>query len=500
MTHRRRCFLRHAAWLVTSVGGLAGAAATAAPLQLDLAGAWGGWSRPGRVTEAELLLLSPERTNADVTITAEAQVVRAQVQLAPGEPVRLAVPVPAAERIVATVVPDGMPAQQRELGLSLAETPVLAWVAPAGPPQPVAGFHVVAVDASALPENGAAYASIDALVVDRSVIGTLSERQLSALLSFMASCGRTVLISEAPAPGGMLRGAVGCGGRNFLQAGNADTALLSLGEILESPPADLPHPSAIDALGGHDFGPWSAAVAVLALGLAAIALAAIFSGSLITALLVPALAAAAALLFMQSRPQDPQWLVWAETRGSDGVAQYRGLQRLAASRRGDVELLLPAVLSDPQACNARGPSAWTWDVAERRYTAARFPGRLFATAALCYAGSFPVTREAIAHEDAAGNVGLRNPGPAAWPAGTLVRDSRVHALPALAPGASIALRTRPGAQPANAVERLAIARTPFDGLGIYWPLDLQSVSQTSRVAQAWLLLQVPIASRAPVQP
>lgn len=498
MSRRNDRWFRHAGLLVTGIGCLAGAAAIAAPLQVDVTGAWGGWSRPGRVTETELLLQSPDRTRATITLTAGTQVVRTEVQLAPGELARLAVPVQAAERIMVTVVPDGMTAQQREVSLAFAETPLLAWVAPVSPPPSVAGFHVVEVDATALPQNAAAYASIDALVIDRTVLGALSEHQLSALLSFMAGCGRTLLLTDTPAAAGLLRAAVGCGGRNFAEADTADAALARLGGLLDAGSTHTPHPTALGALGDPALGPWTLAIAVIALGLAAIALAGIFSGSLLATLCVPALVAVAGLLFLQSRPQDTQLLVWAETRGSDGVAQYRGMQLAAAPRRGDFDLPVPAVLAEPQACTARGPSLWNWDVQERRYTSARFAGRLFATAALCFGGSFPVTRDAAALARPDGGVDLRNAGPASWPAGTLVRDNRVHALPALAPGASLASRDGTGAEPATAVERLAVARTPFDGLGLLWPLDLQGVNQAPRGAQAWLLLQVSVAAPAQV--
>jgi hypothetical protein len=498
MIQQRDCLLRLAGAIATGIACLAGAAAEAAPVQFDLAGAWGGWSRPGRVTEAELLLQSPERTRATITLAAGTQVVRTQVQLVPGEPARLAVPMPATERIVVTLAPDGMTAQQRELSLSFAETPLLAWVAPARAPHSIDGFHVVEIDAIALPENGAAYGSIDALVVDRTVLGALTEHQLSALLSFMANCGRTLLISDTPAAGGLLHGAVGCGGRNFAEAGTADAALARLAGMLDAGSTHTPHPTALGALGGHTLGPWSLAAAVLALGLTAIALAGILSRSLLAVLGVPALVAVAGLLFMQSRPQDTQLLVWAESRSSDGVAQYRGMQLAVASRRGDFEVPVPAVLAEPQACNARGSAEWAWDTHERRYLSARFAGRLFATAALCFGGSFPVTRDAVANADADGEIGLRNAGPAAWPAGTFIRDHRVHALPALAAGASLASRAGPGAEPATAAERLAVARTPFDGLGLLWPLDLRGINQASRGAQAWLLLQVPVAATGQV--
>ena len=231
------------------------------------------------------------------------------MQLAPGQQTRLVVPVQATERITAVVAPAGMQQERREIGLSLAEAPLLAWVAPAAPAQSTAGFHVIEFDASALPENAAAYSSIDALVIDRALVGAITERQLAALLSFMASCGRTVLIGSTPSAAGLLQGAVGCGGRNFAEATSTDSALASLNRLVDSTEAELPRATSLGTLGGHELETWYLAVAVLAVGVAAMALAGIFSTSLATAVLVPALATAAGLWFMQSRPVDAQLLV-----------------------------------------------------------------------------------------------------------------------------------------------------------------------------------------------
>ncbi len=286
-----------------------------------------------------------------------------------------------------------------------------------------------------------------------------------------------------------MQGAVGCGGRNYAEATSADLAIASLNRILDSTEAELPRATSLGTLAGHELETWYLAVAVLAVGMAAMALAGIFSTLLVTAVVVPALATAAGLYFMQSRPLDAQLLVWAETRSNDRLAQYRGLQRATSSRRGDIDLPVLAVLAEPQACGVGRPSTWSWDANGHRYTTARFAGRLFATTALCYSGSFPVTRDAVVRTKAAGSVELRNPGPAAWPPGKLVREGRLHAMPALAPDAALALTAEPGAQPATGVERQAIARTPFDRLAILWPLDLQSVDQAPPGAQAWLLLQ-----------
>lgn len=486
--------MRRPGLLLTAIGCLASAAAHGAPLQLDAAAAWGGWSRPGRITEAELRLQSPSRTTAEVTITSGGQVVRSTVQLEPGEPARLSVPVRASERMIVRVAAAAMSPQQAEIGVALSEAPVLAWAAPVAPTRTVAGFHLVEFDAGALPHEAAAYSSIDALVIDHSVIGALAEDQLSALLSFMAGCGRTVVISDPNGETALLRGAVGCGGRNFAVSATTEQAIENLGHILDSAPDELPRAATLSMLGGHELDVWYLAVAVLAVCVAAMALAGVFSASLAAAVLVPALASAGGLAIVQTRQVNTQLTVWAETRSNDRLARYSGLQRVTSSRRGIIEVPVMAMLAEPQACNVEDPSVWAWDAQAHRYTSARIAGRLFATASLCYSGTFPVTRAAVARATAPGLIGLRNAGPAAWPAGTFVWDRRLQPMPMLAAGGELLLRAEQSAPPATAPGRQAIARTPIDGMAILWPLDLQVVNPAPTAAEAWLLLQVGVAT------
>jgi hypothetical protein len=195
-------------------------------------------------------------------------------------------------------------------------------------------------------------------------------------------------------------------------------------------------------------------------------------------------------LFMQSRPADALLLVWAETHSNDRLAQYRGLQRATSTRRGDIDVPVLAVLAEPTACRFGGSPAWSWDAREHRFAAARFAGHLFATSSLCYSGSFPVTRNAVAQTPVHGHVDLRNSGQSTWPAGMLIWNGRLQATPTLAPGGELALRTEPRGQPVTAAERLALARTPFNGLALLWPLDLRSVNQAPPGAQAWLFLRI----------
>lgn len=484
--------MRRLRQLLTVIGCLAwAAAALSSPLQVEATSAWGGWSRPGRTTEVGLRLTSPSRTTAQVTITSGGQEVHSSVNLEPGEPLSLSVPVRASERVTARIAPDGVGRPQADVALALSEAPLLAWAAPALSPQTVAGFNVVPFDADALPHNAAAYSSIDALVVDRAVVDALDADQLAALLSFMAGCGRTVLVSEDDTGGAaMLQGAVGCSRRAFAAANSAATALEGLARVLDSPQAEPPAATTLRALGGRGLEVWHLAVAVLAVCLAAIALAGVFSATLAAAIIVPALASAGALVLLQSRAADTELMVWAETRSNDGLAQYRALQHLSSPRRGSIEMQVMPVLTEPQACNAGEHSVWSWDAQARRFVSTRIAARLFATASLCYSGAFPVTRAALARTEAAGRLALSNPGPATWPEGTLVWEGRLQPLPPLAASGKLRLRADQGTAPVSAATRQAVARTPIGAAAVLWPLDLRVVRTAPTTSHAWLLLQL----------
>ena len=42
----------------------------------------------------------------------------------------------------------------------------------------------------------------------------------------------------------------------------------------------------------------------------------------------------------------------------------------------------------------------------------------------------------------------------------------------------------------DAIEREALARTPFDGAAVLWPLDLSGTAELPARANAWVLMHV----------
>ena len=89
---------------------------------------------------------------------------------------------------------------------------------------------------------------------------------------------------------------------------------------------------------------------------------------------------------------------------------------------------------------------------------------------------------------ARGRAVLRNTGPSEWPAGQLLWRGTVQALPGVAPGADVVLATDAADGAANAVQRLALSRTPPNDAALLWPLDLGTVAGAPAQSQAWLLV------------
>jgi hypothetical protein len=92
--------------------------------------------------------------------------------------------------------------------------------------------------------------------------------------------------------------------------------------------------------------------------------------------------------------------------------------------------------------------------------------------------------------EAGGTVAIHNEGTIAWPPGSFVATGAVQPLPALGPGMSVTLRTDRGRPPQDGAQRTALARTPFGGYGLLWPLALDSVADAPPDSQAWLLVPI----------
>ncbi|MBI3155310.1 MAG: hypothetical protein HYZ20_07855 [Burkholderiales bacterium] len=519
------------AWLLAAAAVLAPAAAQAASAAatLDAEPAWRGWSRPGRTTEVDLRIAGGSAARATFDVVAGAQSLHGTVDLVPGQTLRVRLPLPAARHIVAELQVMGGAALRRELTLSWSESPLLA-VALAGSAGEAGGsgaageagsdgsaalaagpalprFHAIAVGAADLPQHAPAFASVDALLVDATTLAALQPAQLDALLGHAAGCGRIGIVGAGEELQRMLRDAAGCGGAALVFGATATQAVAALDAALAARlPAALPA-TTLDALAPADPGRWQQAAAALAVAAAVLALAAVFAPALPVLLTVAAASAGALLGLPRALPPLPQLVVWGEADAGAGVARYQALQRVAGTARGTLQVPLPRQLAPSvRGCDAGMPLRLTLGAARAGTAAgaatplgagtgavavaAAFDTRLLQRTALCYAGRFPLARALAVEPGSDGAARLRNTGARELPAGRVVAAGQVHEMPTLAPGSAAALA--PGRAPRDAVERLALARTPAGGAAALWPLELGGVEDLPVDASGWLLVQASV--------
>lgn len=467
-------------------------AAGAAP-QVELTPAWAGWSRPGRVTEVGVRVRADAAVRGSVEIAAGRESNRTPVDLAAGETLQLEVPVASAAVLEIVVELDGAPRERREQVLSLSESPLLGVGLASEQATRLDGFHVVTLVPADLPRGAAAYASVDALVLDSATLRALDSRQLGALIGHAAACGRIALVTPDPGAWRVLESAAGCGARMLVRGESLAEALSELQDSLAVPAAMAPSASDLAALLRPEATAWPRVVAVIVAYFGIAALAATFTASPTVLLLVPVIGGAILTALLHAWEPQPRLMVWAEAEPSARVAQYQAWQSVSATARGRLEVPVLAGLGSPRSCDRQRRVRISVDADHGRPVAAAFDARLFEQVALCYAGTFPVMRAVAIRLLDGGRVEVSNRGTLAWPSGTFVAGRTVQGLPALDPGSSATLRLDQGRPPPDDAARAALARTPYGGYALLWRLPLDTVANAPADASAWLL--VPVAEQ-----
>ena len=487
--------LRRLLLLGLALGGSGGLAHAAPQPAIDVvaAPAWKGWSRPGRTTEIDVRLNADSATRATLDLVAGRQTVHTDFDLQPGRGLRLQMPVSAAATIVLSAGPAAGPQQRRELGIAQSESPLLGVGLASGEQVTLEGFHSIALAADDLPRNAAAYSSIDALIVDAATLGALDQRQLSALLEHAAGCGRVVVLNTDPRLRRVLEGARGCGGQALMSAASPAAAKEMLeASLAASQPAPMA-PGALAELARPDRAVWNQVAVALAVYLAVAALAIMFFSSFALTLLVPVLACLAFVALLQVLPAPSQLVVWSEGESGAPQARYAAWQRFQGVARERRRVPMPPQLaSSAQPCGTGPALAFDFDARSARMTSVEFDTRLFRQVALCYSGTFPMSRALAIEKHAAGVQEVRNAGTKALPAGVLLAAGRVHHLPALDPGARVTLVAQSGKPPRSAALRTAAARAPADGVAALWELELGGVASVPADSKGWLLVSVPV--------
>lgn len=473
---------------------LCGLAHAGPPPQLDVAAtaAWKGWTRPGRSTEVDLRLSADKALQATLEIVSGTQSVHARVELRPGRPLRLHVPIASAERITVSTMGPPATAWRRELSLAPSESPLLAVGLLAPDSIQLAGFHALALSADDLPRNASAYASIDALVLDAPTLAALDTAQVAALLVHAGACGRIVTVDVGHRLRRTLDDASGCAGRMLVHGDSAQDALAGLQASLASAAPPALTLGSVGALLRPDPALWQHVATGLAAYFAAAALLLLLGAALPLILLAPALVAALVWSALHFAAPPSRLLIWSEAEAGAKVARYQAWQQLQGVARTRVRLdLAPQLAPFVRPCTPARPLRLHFDSQQGRVASAEFDTRLFDTMALCFAGSFPMARNAAIEPRQDGRLEIENTGAMAWPAGSLLAAGRVHDLPPLAPGASATLVMQAGKPPRGAVERHALQRSPLGGAAALWPLDLAGVAEIPSESTGWMLLGVP---------
>lgn len=462
-------------------------------IELTAAPAWKGWSRPGRATEVDVRLSADAATPVLLELTAGRGTMLVALDLQPGRPLRLQVPVAAAEQVRLSAVTPGSAPLQRDVAVAWSESPTLGLALAVAEPVTLKGFHPIALAADDLPRHASAYASVDAMIVDAPTLAALDPRQMAALLAHAAACGRIVLVDVDAGVRRLLGGAGGCGGLALLNAASpAQAGELLAASLNTALPAAL-SPAGVGELLRPRLAAWNAVAVGLAVYFALALLVLLFVDGWPVLLLTPTLAAAAALGLLHALQPASQLLIWSEADSGAQMARYQGWQRFPGLVRGSARVAIPHQLARAvQPCHAEQALRLEFDAGRGLVTFAEFEARLFQQVLLCYAGSFPVSRTLALGADQGGLREVRNAGTQAWPAGTLLAAGQVHELPALAPGAAVTVDAKAARSGRDAALRTALARTRPDEVAALWALELGGVADLPAASQAWLLVSVPV--------
>jgi hypothetical protein len=481
--------LRRLLVLGLALCGLAQAQEPAPRLDLAATAAWGGWSRAERATEIDLRLTAGQPGRVALELRSGRQTVVTEVDLQPGRPARVQMPVAAAASISARARAADGAEVQRTIELKRSSSPLLAVALAAGATLAVAPFHAVAVGAADLPRQATAYAAIDALVLDASLLTALDARQTAALLGHAAACGRIVVLQADAPVRRLLAAGGGCGAHALSWVASPEEARQALLDALSH---RLPEPMSLGATAGlrqPDGAVWTRIAVAVVVCFAAMALVLLFSRQALVLLLAPALAAAAMLALLQLQQPATQLMVWGEGGSGAPLARYQAWQQVQGVAHERIQVPIPAALGGAvQACDTRQALHLHLDAERGQAVSATFDSRLFGRAWLCFAGSFPTARNITAAPRADGTTAVRNAGTQAWPAGRLMIAGQVYDLPALAGGAPLTLPPPGAGTPRGAELQLAASRIGFDGRAALWPLDLTGVVDAGTAARGWLLV------------
>lgn len=313
----------------------------APPLQVDVSVAFAGQVSTGRFTELRVRAFSPDGGNLTLETAGGSPDVSLGMELPRGELTEYWVP-------IGIDFSNHSPMVHISLDDADLISVPLGFIRHPKPRPALAGMvatqllHQVpdteVVSGTVLPRFPPAYGQISALAIDAQALATLDDAQLRALLEFVGTCGRLMLIDVSAAVERAFVNRSSCESR-FLRsvdsAGNAEAAFY---ELLEEPTQTLPSEQQLTRLltktsdGAFDFSRlgffWVGYVVILV----------VLMMQVRTRIMTLPFSIVCTLLAVVIWPTSGSraYVAWAEASSADHVARYTGLERHSAIRAGVV--------------------------------------------------------------------------------------------------------------------------------------------------------------------
>jgi len=196
------------------------------------------------------------------------------------------------------------------------------------------------VSAAEFPTDANDYDPATTVSMDKQTLATLDDAELRALLEFVGSCGRVLLIGVTPEAQEIFRNRAACGARYLVAAATTDDLQALFRTLSELPEPDHVSAVQLEALLGPS--------ATIDLNLAQLGLFWIAFLLVLVALLLKARTRLAALGFciaatllvsvVWPAATTRAFVAWAEASSSDRVVAYHSLERLRFYRDGSYSI------------------------------------------------------------------------------------------------------------------------------------------------------------------
>jgi hypothetical protein len=417
-----------------------------APFQVDVSIAFGGHQGTGKFTELRIRSLSPNGGTLTLETVGGAPNARLSIELPPGE-------------VTETRLPFGIGSSKQPplLHASLDDgDPLSVPVTLIRHTEPVAALVGVtasqllfqirgtkAVSETSLPHLASAYGQVSALAIDGRSLAALEDAQLVALLEFVGTCGRLMLIDVSAAIERAFVNRASCEGRFLTSVGSDRDTEAAFLELLEQPATTLPSEIQLERLLKEDLDDainiprlgsfWIGYIFILVLLIARVR----------TRLVALGFSVACTLLIFVIWPGSGSraYVAWAEATSTDRVARFTGLERRLATRSGDVALAADSFGAYPVSISGHQYSlVWNTESDDRQVVWEATPFRHITKLTQ---GSFAVDSP-LQVDIADGVVGICNSGAGASGPAFLQWHGTIFAIPAIGPGSRWSSANQPG--------------------------------------------------------